>query len=111
MPPPGIGDGQHKEGITREWTLSHIRLASAGVSIKGDANGFPNFSGCQVYARWWSAGNVNQANSAWMTCASMLSNYPNGYPWSFAAKAIQGVQLCGTFVLKNVNTGQYWGAG
>lgn len=83
--------------------LTRVSLSAGG--------GFPTFSGCQVYARWWSPNNTYSANSAWMTCSYFYNNLGGAYSWDYSSnpRPVGVVQICGTFIFKNTGNGQYWG--
>lgn len=81
------------------------RLASA--SINGSPNGFPNFPGCTVNARWWTTGGKS-ANSATWSCNSLVSRGGTiVFDYGSAPKFIGHTKICGTFVFSN--GGEYWG--
>ena len=109
-------------GSSQQWAFNDqwlgtfcIGYTTAGklttVGMSGAVNGFPNFSGCQVKARWWTPGNVQNYTTGYMTCSSFVSQRYGTYTWTYptALNVGTGVQVCGTFIFNNANTGQYWG--
>lgn len=118
---PSVAQASQRCGATSQYAFNDAWRGSFCTQAQGATpltsvtmsagGGFPTFSGCQVYARWWTTNNTYSANSPWYSCSYFVNNLGSHYTWNYASnpRPVGIVQVCGTFIFKNTGNGQYWG--